>query len=172
MFNPRRQGDLGELSAIEWLVSRGHPVWLPLGHSPDADLITRVDGRLAAVQVKTATVVRKGRFDVTLATRGGNQSWSGLVKRFSAERCDWLSSWWATVAAGSSRPRRSAEARGSAWAARSTPSTRSRGGARYPRRSPLDRYPVGASAGFPSGQRDETVNLAAQPSQVRILPPP
>jgi hypothetical protein len=90
MFNPRRQGDLGELSAIEWLVSRGHPVWLPLGHSPDADLITRVDGRLAAVQVKTATVVRKGRFDVTLATRGGNQSWSGLVKRFSAERCDWL----------------------------------------------------------------------------------
>jgi len=27
---------------------------------------------------------------VTLATRGGNQSWSGLVKRFSSDRCDWL----------------------------------------------------------------------------------
>ena len=27
---------------------------------------------------------------MTLATRGGNQSWSGLVKRFSSERCDWL----------------------------------------------------------------------------------
>ena len=26
--------------------------------------------------------------------------------------------------------------------------------------------------GFPSGQRDQTVNLTAQPSQVRILPPP
>ena len=25
-----------------------------------------------------------------LATRGGNQSWSGLVKRFGAERCDYL----------------------------------------------------------------------------------
>ena len=27
---------------------------------------------------------------MTLATRGGNQSWSGLVKRFSSERCDYL----------------------------------------------------------------------------------
>ena len=26
--------------------------------------------------------------------------------------------------------------------------------------------------GFPSGQRDQTVNLTAQPSQVQILPPP
>lgn len=26
--------------------------------------------------------------------------------------------------------------------------------------------------GFPSGQRDQTVNLTAMPSQVRILPPP
>lgn len=26
--------------------------------------------------------------------------------------------------------------------------------------------------GYPSGQRDQTVNLAAEPSQVRILPPP
>ena len=27
-------------------------------------------------------------------------------------------------------------------------------------------------AGFPSGQRDQTVNLTAMPSKVRILPPP
>ena len=26
--------------------------------------------------------------------------------------------------------------------------------------------------GFPSGQRDQTVNLTALPSEVRILPPP
>jgi hypothetical protein len=89
-MNPRKQGDLGELSAIEWLVTRGHPVWLPLGHSPDCDLVTRIDGELVAVQVKTSTVRRKGRFEITLCTRGGNRSWSGLVKRFSAERCDWL----------------------------------------------------------------------------------
>ena len=89
-MNPRRQGDLGEVSAIEWLVARGYPVWLPLGHSPDCDLITEIDARLTKVQVKTCTVVERGRFHVTLCTRGGNQSWSGLVKRFSPERCDWL----------------------------------------------------------------------------------
>jgi hypothetical protein len=90
MRNLRRQGDLGEFSAIEWLGTRGYPVWFPLGHSPDIDLVTRIDGRLVGVQVKTTTCLFKGRYSVTLSTRGGNQSWSGLVKRFSCERCDWL----------------------------------------------------------------------------------
>jgi hypothetical protein len=31
---------------------------------------------------------------------------------------------------------------------------------------------AGASEGFPSGQREQTVNLSATPSEVRILPPP
>jgi Holliday junction resolvase-like predicted endonuclease len=90
MRNLRRQGDLGEFSAIEWLGTRGYPVWFPLGHSPDIDLVTRIDGRLVGVQVKTTTCLFKDRYSVTLSTRGGNQSWSGLVKRFSSERCDWL----------------------------------------------------------------------------------
>ncbi|HEX7298543.1 MAG TPA: group I intron-associated PD-(D/E)XK endonuclease [Solirubrobacteraceae bacterium] len=89
-MNPRKQGDLGEFSALEWLGSRGYPVWLPFGHSPDLDLVTRIDGRLVGVQVKTSTVWRSGRFYVSVCTRGGNQIWSGLVKRFSADRCDWL----------------------------------------------------------------------------------
>jgi hypothetical protein len=89
-MNPRRQGDLGEFSAIEWLWSKGHPVWYPLGHSPDVDLVAEIDGRLVRIQVKTATFARDGRFEVALCTTGGNQSWSGLVKRFSRDRCDWL----------------------------------------------------------------------------------
>jgi hypothetical protein len=89
-MNPRRQGDLGEFSALEWLGSRGYPVYFPIGHSPDVDLIAEINGRLLRVQVKTATVFRNGRFEVTLCTRGGNQSWNGLVKRFSSARCDWL----------------------------------------------------------------------------------
>ena len=84
------QGDLGEASAIEWLVSRGYPVWLPVGRSPDSDLVTRIDGRLGGVQVKTCRRVFNGRFQVMLCTKGGNQSWNGVVKRFSATRCDWL----------------------------------------------------------------------------------
>jgi PD-(D/E)XK nuclease superfamily protein len=89
-MNPRKQGDLGELSAIDWLITRGCPVWLPLGHSPDVDLVTRIEGRLVGVQVKTSTVWRNGRFEVTVCTRGGNRSWNGLVKHFSSDRCDWL----------------------------------------------------------------------------------
>jgi len=76
MRNPRRQGDLGELSAIEWLGSQGYPVWIPVGHSPDIDLVTMIDDRLAGVQVKTSTLLRNGRFDVTVCTRGGDRSWS------------------------------------------------------------------------------------------------
>ena len=89
-MNPRKQGDLGELSAIDWLGARGYPIWLPLGHSPDVDLVTRIDARLVGVQVKTSTVFRNRRWNVTVCTRGGNRSWSGLVKHFSSERCDWL----------------------------------------------------------------------------------
>jgi hypothetical protein len=88
--NPRRQGDLGEYSAVEWLGSRGYPVWIPFGHSPDCDLVTEIGGRLVRVQVKTSTMRVRDRFQVALRTSGGNQSWTGVVKRFSAERCEWL----------------------------------------------------------------------------------
>ncbi len=91
-LSTREQGDIGERAAIVWFLSQpGARVFVPFGHSPDADLVADVDGRLCRVQVKTSTVVLKnGRYAVTLATRGGNQSWNGLVKRFSAERCDHL----------------------------------------------------------------------------------
>jgi PD-(D/E)XK endonuclease len=87
---PRIQGDCGEFSAIGWLLSRGASVFLPFEHSPNVDLVADLGDRLIGVQVKTSTVERKGRFDVTLATRGGNQSWSGLVKRFCPAQCDYL----------------------------------------------------------------------------------
>lgn len=87
---PRIQGDCGEFSALGWLLSQGARVYLPFEHSPDVDLVADFGDRLIRVQVKTSTVLRNGRFEVTLATRGGNQSWSGLVKNFSATRCDHL----------------------------------------------------------------------------------
>ena len=87
---PRTQGDIGEWSAIGWLIDHGAKVFLPLGHSADVDLVADLDGRLVSVQVKTSTVARNDRYEVTLATRGGNRSWSGLVKHFDARRCDYL----------------------------------------------------------------------------------
>ena len=87
---PRLQGDIGELSAIGWLLEQGARVFLPLGHSPDVDLVADFGDRLVRVQVKTSTVHRNDRFEVTLATRGGNRSWNGLVKVFCSTQCDYL----------------------------------------------------------------------------------
>jgi hypothetical protein len=89
-MNPRAQGDLGELSAMEWLTRWGARVWIPLTHSPDVDLIAEKEERLWRVQVKTSTYRRRGRWSVAVCTRGGNQSWNGLVKRLDASRCDYL----------------------------------------------------------------------------------
>jgi Holliday junction resolvase-like predicted endonuclease len=89
-MSPRRQGDLGELSAMEWLGSQGYAVYYPIGHSPDCDLVVDDGGVLQRVQVKTTSRHNNRRWEVMLCTRGGNQSWSGTVKLFSASRCDWL----------------------------------------------------------------------------------
>jgi PD-(D/E)XK endonuclease len=89
-MNTREQGDLGELSAMAWLAGQGAKLAIPVGHSPDWDLIAELGGRLLRVQVKTCTCWVKERWSVSLCTRGGNQSWSGLVKRLDASRCDFV----------------------------------------------------------------------------------
>jgi hypothetical protein len=90
MLTPREQGDIGELSALGWLIRQGAKVSIPFGHSPDYDLIADLGGRLHRIQVKTCTYFRHGRWAVSIATYGGNQSWNGLVKRLDASRCDYL----------------------------------------------------------------------------------
>jgi hypothetical protein len=89
-WNPRRQGDIGELSAINWLTGAGALVCMPMFHSPDYDLIADFGERPLRVQVKTSTSWHKKRFIVALCTRGGNQSWNGVVKRLDSTRCDQL----------------------------------------------------------------------------------
>jgi hypothetical protein len=75
---------------MEWLGSRGYAGFYPIGHSPDCDLIIDDGEALQRVQVKTTTQWRNRRWEVVLCTRGGNQSWTGLVKHFSPSRCDRL----------------------------------------------------------------------------------
>jgi PD-(D/E)XK nuclease superfamily protein len=89
-MNTREQGDLGELSAMDWFVSQGAKVALPVGHSPDWDLLAEYRGRIFRVQVKTSNARRRGRWEVAICTRGGNQSWNGLVKRLDSSRYDLL----------------------------------------------------------------------------------
>jgi PD-(D/E)XK endonuclease len=89
-WTPRRQGEAGELSAMTWLVRAGAVVFTPLFTHPDYDLIADFGDRIERVQVKTSTCRRTNRWEVTLATRGGNRSWNGVVKRLDATRCDSL----------------------------------------------------------------------------------
>jgi PD-(D/E)XK endonuclease len=95
LINRRQQGDLGEASAIEWLTSIGAAVLLPLGHSPNFDLVAGIGDRLLRIQVKTSVCrndTSRGdcRYKVQLATNGGNQSWRGEVKSFDATAVDAL----------------------------------------------------------------------------------
>ncbi|MDX6640687.1 MAG: endonuclease [Solirubrobacteraceae bacterium] len=84
------QGDQGEIAAIAWLAANTRMVALPLGNASDYDVLAEIDGSIARVQVKTTSQQRGRRWPVSLATRGGNQSWNRIVKRFSAGRCDYL----------------------------------------------------------------------------------
>jgi hypothetical protein len=173
-LKPREQGDIGELSAMEWLASKGAHIYVPVGHTPDVDLIADLSGRLLRVEVKTSTHRSDiGNWGVLISTRGGNQSWSGLVKYFDSARCDYL-----FVHVGDGRrwfiPSREVNCR----------SQLTLGGPKYAefeveRGRPLNESSAssGLESGvppgeYPSGQRGCAVNAVALPSQVRILPPP
>ncbi len=88
--DPRGQGDQGELAAIVWLMSHGAAVFMPLGHCRDYDLVADFGERPLRVQVKTSTQFRINRWDITVCTRGGNRSWSGMVKYLDPSRYDYL----------------------------------------------------------------------------------
>jgi PD-(D/E)XK endonuclease len=75
---------------MEWFASKGAHILVPIGHSPDYDFVAEVEERLVKVQVKTCAYVRNGRWTVCICTRGGNQSWNGIVKRFDSSQCDYL----------------------------------------------------------------------------------
>jgi hypothetical protein len=87
-WTPRRQGEAGELSAMTWLSQAGAPVAKPLFEASDYDLLADFGDHIDRVQVKTSTCWTKNRFVVALCTRGGNQSWNGVIKRLDATRCD------------------------------------------------------------------------------------
>src|SRR3954454_5036135 len=89
-FKRFAQGDFGELSAMQWLAERGAKIAVPVGHNEHWDLVAEVEGNLLRVQAKTSGFLRNDRWEVTLCTRGGNRSWSGLVKRLDPTRYDFL----------------------------------------------------------------------------------
>lgn len=179
-INRRQQGDLGEVSAIEWLTRMGALVLIPVGHSPDFDLVAYANGRLLRIQVKTSTQQRSTprggtRSAVTLATSGGNQSWSGESKKIDPARFDYL-----FVLTSDGRrwfiPSTVLEVQsgivlgGSKYKEFEVEPSQAIGHLVYNERPSIES--TAALGEYPSGQRMATVNRPAQPSQVRILPPP
>jgi hypothetical protein len=95
LINRSRQGAIGEASAIDWLTSAGATVFIPLGPSPVCDLAALVGRDLLRIQVKTTTrrdTTLKGeeRWDLQLATNGGNQSWNGVTKKLDPTAIDFV----------------------------------------------------------------------------------
>jgi hypothetical protein len=173
-FHPRRQGDLGEATAIRWLTSIGAVVAFPLFHSPDYDLIADLGRGLFRVQVKTSSCRHAwtDHFAVQLATSGGNQSWNGVVKKFDSSRFDFL---FVVVEDGRRWFIPSSEIGASHQI--------SLGGEKYSefqvgRAEPLDQpYSPrstlpGRRGGAGVGEPGRTVNPVAQPEWVRFPPPP
>jgi hypothetical protein len=73
-----------------WFGARGATVCLPVFHCRDFDLVADWGDGLARVQVKTSTFFHKRRWHVMVCTRGGNRSWSGLVKYLDPSLYDYL----------------------------------------------------------------------------------
>jgi hypothetical protein len=64
-------------------------VFIPVAHTPQHyDFLADFGAGVLRVQVKTSTCWRKARWEVTLCTRGGNQSWNGQVKVLDPTQCD------------------------------------------------------------------------------------
>jgi PD-(D/E)XK endonuclease len=165
----RRQGDLGEAAAIEYLTRAGANVFVPLFHSPDCDLVADCGDRLVRVQVKTCTRRYGRRWSVTLCTRGGNQSWTGVVKRFHPGRCDYL---FVLVEDGRRWFIPSAAVDGGTAIVLGGPKY-----AAYELAPPSTGLPaldsgVGLRGSVGVGEPSQTVNLVAKPEGVRIPPPP
>lgn len=171
----RHQGDLGEAAAIQWLTEIGAVAFVPLFHSPDVDLVAEIDGELIRVQVKTSMrrVENENCFQVQLATRGGNQSWTGLVKYFDPRRCDFL---FVLVADGrcwfipsSAVEGRSGINLGGTKYSEFEVNSPGRGiGGKRSGRSRIDAKRGSAGAGEPG----QTVNLVPRAEWVRLPPPP
>lgn len=89
--NTRKQGDVGLGLAIAYFTRQGYSVSVPLTESQRYDIIVDDGENLYRVEVKTTRYRKEGQsFAVMLSTQGGNQSWNGEKRKFSARDADYL----------------------------------------------------------------------------------
>lgn len=85
MSEKKRQHAIGVGRAIAHFNDQGFSVFIPVSDINRYDLIVDDGDGLKRVEVKTTSSATS---DVPLRTLGGNQSWSGEVKRISSLDCD------------------------------------------------------------------------------------
>ena len=75
---------------MQWLAWQGASVAVPVFNNRHWDVMAELGDRVLRVQVKTSRCFRLGRWQVSVATRGGNQSWNGVAKLLDPSRFDYL----------------------------------------------------------------------------------
>lgn len=88
-MNSNMRANIGIGSAIAYFTKLGYIVSVPLTDSQNYDLVVDIGG-LKKVQVKTTAYKQRDKYVVSLATKGGNRSGSGEIKRFDSTCVDIL----------------------------------------------------------------------------------
>lgn len=84
-MNTKRQGAVGVAIAVAYYTKLGYAVFVPVSDVSRYDLVVDNGSRLIRVEVKTTS---QENGSLGLRTLGGNQSWSGEIKRISVNDCD------------------------------------------------------------------------------------
>lgn len=75
-MKPKEKGDLAVANAINYFMSNGYEVCLPIGDKRPYDLVVEQDGKLYRVQIKYAGYYKGDKkYKAALRTMGGNQSY-------------------------------------------------------------------------------------------------
>ena len=82
------QGNIGLSKAIDFFVSNGAIVSLPLNDTQGYDLVADIKGILHKVQVKTCTYKNGGGYLVGLKSSGGNSYYSGNSSNYRIKQFD------------------------------------------------------------------------------------
>ena len=89
-MNTKERGDYAVGQAINFFISNGYEVCLPIGDKRDYDLVVEKNGVLSKVQVKYAGLyTASGTCKVGLRITGGNQSFN-YAKKYKVDAFDFL----------------------------------------------------------------------------------
>lgn len=89
-MNTKQFGNIAIGKAINYFLSKGHVVSIPINDSQSYDLIVEFNNTLNKIQVKmTSQKSECNIFLVDLRSTGGNQS-RNTVKHFDSKSCDYV----------------------------------------------------------------------------------